>query len=125
MSEINKKNMKFDQIILMFLMYFFIYSNLGIPGIMGRYKYILGMIFFPIIIIIYLNNRSKLLKTIKVIFNKNIIILLILILILMFSNCINITENFLEANPLKELGLNFFFDIVYLLFFVKSIYFIY
>lgn len=117
MSEINKKNMKFDQIILMFLMYFFIYSNLGIPGIMGRYKYILGMIFFPIIIIIYLNNRSKLLKTIKVIFNKNIIILLILILILMFSNCINITENFLEANPLKELGLNFFFDIVYLLFF--------
>ena len=121
MDKIDRRSKKLNlllQCILILTMYLFIYSNLGSSGITGRYKYILGMIFSPFMIIIYLNNKKKLLKIIRIVLSWNFIILFILTLILIASNCINTTESFLESNPLKELVLNLFFDIIYLLFFL-------
>lgn len=105
MDKINRRSKKLNlllQCILILTMYLFIYSNLGSSGITGRYKYILGMIFSPFMIIIYLNNKKKLLKIIRIVLSWNFIILFILTLILIASNCINTTESFLESNPLKE-----------------------
>lgn len=104
MDKINRRSKKLNlllQCILILTMYLFIYSNLGSSGITGRYKYILGMIFSPFMIIIYLNNKKKLLKIIRIVLSWNFIILFILTLILIASNCINTTESFLESNPLK------------------------
>lgn len=62
MDKINRRSKKLNlllQCILILTMYLFIYSNLGSSGITGRYKYILGMIFSPFMIIIYLNNKKN------------------------------------------------------------------
>lgn len=121
MDKIVRRNKKLNlllQSLLTVSMYFFIYSNIGTQGITGRYKYIFGILLIPILVLYYLGNMKKIMKILTILLNKNIIILLVIGILLIISNCFNVNENILASNPLKELILNFSFDIIYLLFFL-------
>ena len=113
-SRKNKKIGIFRQLILLVTMYFFIYANIGKVGLIGRYKYLLGIFLVIILFLRILNIEKNFNKFCKCIFNKNIIIIFLLGIILIFSNTINTLGNILSSNPFRTLILNIFFDTVYL-----------